>query len=60
MYNGANEAAVEMFLNGQCGFNEITRKIHTALEKCPTVLNPTLEDIFEADAYARNMVKESD
>jgi len=60
VYNGANEAAVELFLKGKCGFIEITDKIQNALEKCPKILAPCLEDIFEADSFARKIVKESD
>lgn len=58
VYNGANEAAVEMFLNGKCKFTQITELIEKAMEKAPCVENPSLEDIFMADSFAREIVKE--
>jgi 1-deoxy-D-xylulose-5-phosphate reductoisomerase len=58
VYNGANEAAVELFLNGKCGFTKITEFIESAMEKCPVIEAPDLEDIFMADAFARKIVKE--
>jgi len=58
VYNGANEAAVELFLNNKCRFTDITDLIEKAMDKCPVLSDPTLEDIFMADAYAREIVKE--
>ena len=58
VYNGANEAAVEMFLNEKCKFTQITELIEKAMEKAPRVENPSLEDIFMADSFAREIVKE--
>ena len=58
VYNGANEAAVELFLKGKCAFLDITRKIEEAMDKAPKIENPTLTDIFEADLLARKIVKE--
>ncbi len=58
VYNGANEAAVELFLSRKCKFNEITKLIEKAMEKCPKIISPTLDDIFMADTYAREIVKE--
>lgn len=58
VYNGANEAAVELFLKGKCGFLDITRKIEEAMDKAPIIDKPTLSDIFEADLLARKIVKE--
>lgn len=57
VYNGANEAAVEMFLNRMCTFTEITELIGKAMEKAPKIENPTLDDIFMADAFSRKFVK---
>lgn len=54
VYNGANEKAVDMFLNGKCKFTEITEIIERAVNSAPRIENPTLDDIFEADAYARS------
>lgn len=58
VYNGANEAAVELFLKGKCSFLNITEIIEKAMEKAPVINNPCLEDIFMADTYARELVKE--
>ena len=58
IYNGANEASVEMFLNGKCRFTDITKYIEKAMEKAPQIVNPTIEDVFSADAFAREIVKE--
>ena len=58
VYNGSNEAAVELFLNNKCRFTDITELIEKAMDKCPEVKTPTLEDIFMADNFAREIVKE--
>lgn len=55
--NGANEEAVAMFLNDQIGFYDIYRLVNQAVEKTPFLENPTLEQILEADAAAREIVK---
>lgn len=60
IYNGANEAAVERFLNGKCAFTDVTKFIEIVMDKAPKISNPTLEDIFEADLLARKLVKECD
>jgi 1-deoxy-D-xylulose-5-phosphate reductoisomerase len=56
--NGANEAAVRLFLSDQIGFLDIPRLVAAAREAVPTVDLPTLEDILEADANARRAVQE--
>ena len=58
VFNGANEQAVEMFLNERCSFTDIVKLISIAMEKAPKVNSVTLEDIFEADLFARKTVKE--
>lgn len=58
VFNGANEAAVELFLNRKCSFTDIVRFIERAMEKAPKIENPSLDDIFEADLFARKIVKE--
>jgi 1-deoxy-D-xylulose-5-phosphate reductoisomerase len=58
VYNGANEAAVELFLKEKCSFTDIVKFIECAMEKAPVINNPCLEDIFEADLFARRIVKE--
>ena len=51
--NGANEAAVGLFLKDKIGFNDISRRVRHALDTVPVRQNPTLEDILEADRLAR-------
>ena len=58
VYNGANEAAVELFLGGKCKFTAITELIEKAMDRAPKTQNPELEDIFMADMFARKIVKE--
>ena len=54
--NGANEAAVGMFLRGEIGFNDISRRVERALERVPVQYQPSLADILEADRQARAAV----
>lgn len=54
--NGANEAAVSLFLQEQIGFNDIPRRVEEALSRVPVKYTPTLEDILEADSLARTAV----
>ncbi|MDF2840920.1 MAG: 1-deoxy-D-xylulose 5-phosphate reductoisomerase [Clostridia bacterium] len=56
--NGANEAAVELFLNEKIGFMDIPRLITAVLEKHETLNNPTLEEIIEIDQWARKLTLE--
>lgn len=58
VYNGANEAAVELFLNGKCSFTDITVLIEKAMEKAPREENVSIENIIMADKFAREIVKE--
>lgn len=51
--NGANEAAVALFLADKIGFLDIPRLVERALDQVPVVDRPTLEDIFDADHAAR-------
>ncbi len=55
--NGANEAAVGLFLAGEIGFNDIPRRVERALERVPVQYKPSLADILEADGAARREVK---
>lgn len=54
--NGANEAAVGLFLEGRIGFNDIARRVEYALERVPVQYQPSLADILEADRAARRAV----
>ena len=51
--NGANEAAVGLFLDGKIGFLEIADRVERALDEVPVTENPSLDDILAADAAAR-------
>lgn len=54
--NGANEAAVGLFLQEKIGFNDISRLVKKARESVPVVYHPSLADILKADAAARGAV----
>ena len=54
--NGANEAAVEQFLAGKIGFLEIPDRVERALARVKAIQNPTMQDILDADAAAREAV----
>ena len=54
--NGANEAAVGLFLAGKIGFLDIADKVALAMEQVAPVQDPALGDILEADRAAREAV----
>ena len=54
--NGANEAAVAMFLRGEIGFYDIFARVKAAVDTVPFVQKPTLAEILEADRLARAAV----
>ena len=56
--NGANEAAVALFLDDRISFLDIARLVEGALERVETVFDPSLEDILAADQAARAAVNE--
>jgi 1-deoxy-D-xylulose-5-phosphate reductoisomerase len=51
--NAANEVAVEAFVNGKINFPQITEIVRHTMDAHKVVLHPTLEQILEADAWAR-------
>ncbi|MDO4810661.1 MAG: 1-deoxy-D-xylulose-5-phosphate reductoisomerase [Eubacteriales bacterium] len=51
--NAANEVAVMAFLRGEIGFNDIARRVETALSRVEVKYEPSLADILEADRLAR-------
>ena len=55
--NGANEEAVALYLADQIGFYDIYRLVSGAVEAVPFIENPTLEQILETDALAREYVR---
>ena len=54
--NGANEAAVAMFLRGEIGFYDIYERVKAAVDSVPLIQKPTLAEILEADRQARAAV----
>lgn len=57
--NGANEAAVALFLEDRISFLDIPRLVECALEQVPSRRSPGLDEILEADRAARQAVYES-
>lgn len=56
VFNGADEAAVELFMRGEIGYLDIADAIEFAMVRHKNVLNPTLDDIYSADKEARESV----
>ncbi|MBR1689787.1 MAG: 1-deoxy-D-xylulose-5-phosphate reductoisomerase [Oscillibacter sp.] len=54
--NGANEAAVELFLAERIGFSRIAELVAAARAAVPVVQDPSLEEILAADRAAREAV----
>ena len=57
--NGANEAAVALFLEDQIGFYDIYDLVKGAMDAIPFIADPTLEQVLECDAAARKYVLEN-
>lgn len=53
--NGANEAAVGLFLEGKIPFGDIAKRVERALAGVPVVQSPTLEEVLAADRAAREL-----
>lgn len=54
--NAANEQAVSLFLAGKIGFTEIYHVVNRVLERHDVVSKPKLDQILEADVWARDEV----
>ena len=54
--NGANEAAVAMFLEEKISFLEIEEYVQKAVNDLEFIQNPTLEEVIESDKMARAYV----
>jgi 1-deoxy-D-xylulose-5-phosphate reductoisomerase len=52
--NAANEIAVYAFLKNRIGFLDITEVVERTINTIPFIAKPTLEELFESDAEARN------
>ena len=53
VFNAANEIAVDAFCGRQISFADIPRTVARTMERHQVVAQPTLEQILEADAWAR-------
>ena len=56
--NGANEVAVQAYLDGHLSFAEIPRVIAETLESHTPVTHPSLDDILAVDAWSRTSAQE--
>ncbi len=56
--NGANEVAVELFLIGAIGFMDIPNTVNKVMNNHDVIKNPTIEDLIQADKYARRTAYE--
>ncbi len=54
--NAANEVVVDRFLKKQIRFADIPAYIEEAMERGPRKTRPSLEDVLEADRWAREFV----
>lgn len=54
--NGANEAAVELFLKEKIAFTDIPAAIKKVMSRHCVNINPDLNDIIEVDGWARKQV----
>lgn len=54
VFNAANEAAVELFSKGLIAFTQIPDIIEKTLAEVPGGGEPSLEEIFQADSWARD------
>jgi 1-deoxy-D-xylulose-5-phosphate reductoisomerase len=52
--NAANEVAVDAFINRRINFPQISETVHRTMDKHRVVSHPTLNQILEADAWARH------
>lgn len=59
VFNGANEEAVAMFLQGKCRFGDITEYINYAMDKHTPLMETSIENIENADLFARQAVREA-
>ena len=59
VFNAANEEAVALFLDRKIPYLAITDLIAGAMERCRQAENPSLEEILEAEAWAREFCNSS-
>lgn len=58
VFNAANEEAVAAFLSKKIGFTDIADGIEKAMAGHVNIDNPSLEEIFETERYARDFIRE--
>ena len=56
--NGANEIAVNRFLNDEITYFDIVKIVNKVVELTPIEKNPSLNRVLEIDKWAREMAKE--
>ena len=56
--NAANEVAVDAFLQGECGFLQMSDLIEQTMAKTSFIANPTYEDYVQTDAEARRIAQQ--
>ena len=56
VFNAANEASVNLFRNRRISFTQISYLTEKALDQHKFIQNPNLEDLMEADNWARHFV----
>lgn len=57
--SAANEAAVDLFLNGQIPFPGIAERVKRAMDAHTVVPNPQLDELLQIDAWARQSATEN-
>ena len=56
--HGADYVAVEAFIENKIGFMDIPKVIERTLEKTKNILNPTIDQIIEAEKDAQKTAME--
>ncbi|PJG84958.1 1-deoxy-D-xylulose-5-phosphate reductoisomerase [Conservatibacter flavescens] len=56
--NAANEIAVEAFLNRQIAFNDIAKLNQSTVEKMPSQLIESIDDVLDVDLRARKLAQQ--
>ncbi|MFW6035753.1 MAG: 1-deoxy-D-xylulose-5-phosphate reductoisomerase [Halothermotrichaceae bacterium] len=59
VFNGANEIAVNNFLENRISFTYIPIIIEKVMNKHNIIYNPVLDDIYQVDEWSRRMAKEA-
>lgn len=56
--NAANEIAVASFIAEQISFTDITNVVSQTISLCPHKTKPTMQDLYDTDAVARQIASE--